>query len=241
MTLKQDLQPWRTPEGTLLNADKSPSGNSLCYFGHEIQIEHELQQLVSPIDFDNFNLVVRAHYLDGFPGILNRSPGDTSYKQAHDDYIPIAAAAQLLDSPIAKEILKALQDADWDGENQQPTIWNPSSWFTIRAGVVAHIKMCAGETPKLLDMITWYFRVTDVAGYDFKKDGASGPLLVWHYIKAYERYKAKTKRNHWLLDKAMKIWYSKLEEKEPVKLMGSAFECYFGATHPLTLAMMGRK
>lgn len=246
MPLRDELKPWRTPEGTLLNENFTRSGNSLLYFGHEFNIAEVLREVQFPEDKERFERVVRNHYLEGFPGILNRSPGDNSYKQAHDDYIGIVSAAQLLGSSIAGEILKALQNADWDGENQNPTIWEPASWFSIRPGVVAHVKMAASTkdevvAPSLLEQLTWYFRVKDVAKYDFKSQGASGPLLVWHYVKTYERYKVITGNSHWLLDKALKIWHNELEKKEPIKLMGAAFGEFFKSHHPFSKAMMCRK
>lgn len=239
--LRDDLESWRTPEGTLLNENFTRSGNSLLYFGHEFNIAELLGEIQFPYDKERFEQVVRLHYLDGFPGILNRSPGDNSYKQAHDDYIGVVSAAQLLGSPVAKEILEALQKADWDGENQNPTIWEPASWFTIRPGVVAHVKMAASVAPSFLEQLSWYFRVKNVAKYDFKTQGASGPLLVWHYVKVYERYKVITGKSHWLLDKALKVWNTELEKKEPIKLMGAAFEEFFKPHHPFTKAMLTRK
>lgn len=216
------------------NEEEQNSGNSLLYYGEYIEILNEYGELTD-YDKENFIKVIRNYYNKS--GLLNRRPGDSTERQAHDDYEGVLSAASILSPEIANEIMVYLQEHHFNADNVKPDHIDEEdvklrNWFGRHFGFVAHVYFSNKKKPSVFERIRWIISIFSNAR---KKDGMSGVILSWLKIKTYERCGF----NLLFCALVSKYWKLKLRKQIP-EMMGNVFGQYFNSGHPFAVLMKDR-
>lgn len=105
---------------------------------------------------------------------------------------------------------------------------NWTAWLGRFPQFVAHLEICARETPPLWRRLWWAASVWQTARF-WDKDGTDQWVLSWHLVAAYH---AAGKRS-WFMDWAARNYTERLFSRFAGGL-NPVFGQYFGEGHPLT-------
>jgi hypothetical protein len=202
-----------------------PDGNSLLYMGIRIVILNKFG-LLTKDDCEWFIDAVKDCYAK--PGLLHRG-ANKKYAQKHDDYMGVCAASHIVDPTIADDIARYGFLNGWIYQDMEDD--NPLNFHFYRlAGVIQHIRVCAGLKLNLLDQLIWSASVVFTT---FSNPGAtSGRILKWLMVKSIEN------KGYLMCDIAA-WWFKRDIKRRYPGLMGDVFAIYFSSEYPFSVYMRG--
>lgn len=163
-------------------------------------------------DRSKYTQMMTSCYVDGYVGLMHRSPGGFGGLQAHDDYI-----GAVLNSPlIAHDVYEYGSRNFWIYNNESPSSKSLRSWFGRFPDFVAHIYRASGKKSpifnELFDLVSIIFGNVNTS---------STAVLKW----------CKFQTANSLLSKlAKKIFEKKINNK--YGSMANMFAAEFGSDHP---------
>lgn len=208
----------RDPQG------KWTSGNHLLITGTYFVILSQVD-VITKEDIAALEHAVRPCEVE--PGRYNRNAGRPD-RQAHDDYIGVAAGSAAVGSVLHDEIVAYGSRHWWYVNNQEP--FRLGALFWRFPGLVSFFYAAAGKRPSLLGQLV---AAASIAVNAHSPRGEeSGTIMNWLKIQSF-------KGKGWLLDLAISYWKKRLFTKYP-QGMGEVFEIYYGKGHPFSLIMQNK-
>ena len=221
-SFKQEVLAHYMDQDHLVTVDRDPgkwsTGNGLLHTGIFYLILG-INNAAEYSDRGQFASIVRACWSHGISGLLDRNPGRPD-KESQDDYIGIMAAAYLLSSPVAVEILNYGKRNFFSYDNTNPNRFVLSACHLRFPGLIGFYRLCCRQDPGWLQREALFFKLCQSI-----PDNTQTNILGWimnQVIKWQSSY---------LYEEAVD-WEKRLFQK--YKTLGNLFSGYFGPNHPFS-------
>lgn len=230
MAYWQELEEWRQPDRLVVpkqerqgveNPDQTGDGIKHFCLAHILKIRRGESR---PADYDEFEIVMAACQVTGFPGLLNRSPTKTGEQSTKDVYVAASAAANKIGSKLAYQILNRgnmtrLWPLKWFYPNLSPNLFD--SKIPIKELLKRNFWECwRGLNPEVITHLQWsglpgnnrpsFIRVLWQALYFCWVSTKHSGLCSLNWIMA-----DTARDKSWLVDHAVRFWEWRLERRWP--------------------------
>jgi len=243
MSIRDDYKPFTDDYG-IVHCDLASKGYSQNgpRWSTEFYFALKRHQELNLHDKTHFNYILQLCQVQ--PGLLRRHPTSDEQEGPDDTYAALALSKEL-GGEFARAFLATGRDTKIIGYDEtydrkkwysKPAMWfckltgykyvynnnrpgwfNDSAWMGRQLPLIAHAKVCAGESLHIGWRLAWCIGVLVSA---FSKNSQDGKVLNWFMIKGSENSRS------WLMNKVAKFWTKKLKAQWEGGI-GGVLKAYF--------------